>query len=91
MASTTFSANLRACKQVLPTDIHTLNRAKKAGDGDAFSSPTKAPDASDPPNKRARTEVEVVVDIADKVRRGAFSHNGLLIRWFSHQPTFSVA
>ncbi|KAF8211876.1 P-loop containing nucleoside triphosphate hydrolase protein [Mycena galopus ATCC 62051] len=40
--------------------------AKTAGDGDALSSPIKAPpDASDPPNKRARTEAEVV-DIADK-------------------------
>ncbi|KAJ7827471.1 hypothetical protein B0H14DRAFT_2814415 [Mycena olivaceomarginata] len=56
-------------------DFFGKSSAKKAGDGDAFSSPTKAPDASDPPNKRARTEVEVVVDIADKVRRGAFSHN----------------
>ncbi|KAJ7905842.1 hypothetical protein B0H14DRAFT_2661855 [Mycena olivaceomarginata] len=47
-------------------DFFGKSSAKKAGDGDAFSSPTKAPDASDPPNKRARTEVEVVVDIADK-------------------------
>lgn len=46
----------------------TNNRARTAQEGEAFSSPTKAPDAADPPNKRARTEAVEAVDIADRVR-----------------------
>ncbi|KAF7363719.1 Chromosome transmission fidelity protein 18 [Mycena sanguinolenta] len=48
-------------------DFFGKSSAKNGEDGDTFSSPTKAPDASasDPPNKRARTEPKVV-DIADK-------------------------
>ncbi|KAJ7444820.1 P-loop containing nucleoside triphosphate hydrolase protein [Mycena latifolia] len=41
---------------------------KNHSEQDTLSSPTKGPDGdlSDPPNKRARTEAAVVVDIADK-------------------------
>ncbi|KAF7338056.1 Chromosome transmission fidelity protein 18 [Mycena venus] len=46
-------------------DFFGKSSARNTGDSDTFSSPTKAPDASDPPNKRARTEA-AVVDIADK-------------------------
>ncbi|KAJ7685460.1 P-loop containing nucleoside triphosphate hydrolase protein [Mycena polygramma] len=46
-------------------DFFGKSSAKNAEERDTFSSPTKAPDASGPPNKRARTEV-AVVDIADK-------------------------
>ncbi|KAJ7221036.1 P-loop containing nucleoside triphosphate hydrolase protein [Mycena haematopus] len=46
-------------------DFFGKSSAKNAGDGDTFSSPVKGPDVSDPPNKRARIEAEVI-DIADK-------------------------
>ncbi|KAK7037989.1 chromosome transmission fidelity protein 18 [Favolaschia claudopus] len=39
--------------------------AKKPGDGGSLSSPTRAPDGADTPNKRARVEPKPV-DIADK-------------------------
>ncbi|KAJ7940344.1 P-loop containing nucleoside triphosphate hydrolase protein [Mycena leptocephala] len=47
-------------------DFFGKSSAKNAEERDTFSSPTKALDASEPPNKRARTAPEVVVDIADK-------------------------
>ncbi|KAJ6525742.1 P-loop containing nucleoside triphosphate hydrolase protein [Mycena capillaripes] len=47
-------------------DFFGKSSAKNAEEREAFSSPTKAPDASDPPNKRMRTEAAEVVDIADK-------------------------